>query len=181
MFTQAQRTTAISTVALVLSGVAIYYSAKQWEVGRDQLETSRTQLLLSMKPSINYLTENDPDDIPVGIKVDNAGPGPATIKTFTYFLDKKPIGGDGANVLEMIGLSNAKNIINTDMEPDDTMAVGESEWLIQYKSLPHNRQQRRELQKLVDLLDNQLAVEIEFCPVLGGKCEKKCSSKGMCE
>jgi hypothetical protein len=63
-----------SVIAVLVSVVALCFSGLQW---RD----SHSQLLLSMKPSITLSTDTDPDELPVGISVENAGPGPARIKS----------------------------------------------------------------------------------------------------
>jgi len=177
---QAKHTSTLSGIAIAISLIALIFTGLQLWVSRGQLLVSQNQLLLSMKPSVNFDTENVSDDPPVGIKVDDAGPGPAVIKSFTYYLDRKPVGSKGDDALETAGLSDSAEIINLDLEVGDTLAVNENEWLIAFKTKPRSSRQIKEIEQLADLLDKRLAIEIEFCPVLGGKCESKCSTTGMC-
>jgi len=61
-------------VPIVLSLGAVTFTGLQW------WET-RTQVLLAVKPTVDFNIADDPDNFSVGIAVSNAGPGPAVIKT----------------------------------------------------------------------------------------------------
>jgi hypothetical protein len=134
-----------------------------------------------MKPSINFTTQDDLDNLPAGIKIDNAGPGPGVIKSFNYYLDRNSVGSSADSALKVIGLEKSENITYLDLEESDTLAVGESDWLIRYKKQPRGKLQKKEADHLMDLLDGRLAIQVEVCPVLGGDCVTKCSTKGRCE
>lgn len=52
-------------------GAVAFTGLQRWE--------AHTQLFLSVKPSVDFYTGNDPDSPPIGIAISNSGPGPATI------------------------------------------------------------------------------------------------------
>jgi len=161
-------------VAIVVSGIALIFTFLQYRVTRDQL-------LLSMKPSINFDTEYDPDELPAGIKIDDAGPGPAVIQSVTYYVDKKAIGDDPDKLVAFVNLSDSDNISVMKLEKGDTLAVGENEWLFSYKPKAKGKQEQKYEDRFMDLLDRHIAVEVQFCSVLGTHCDKKCSTDGWCD
>jgi hypothetical protein len=61
---------------LLISIVALVFTGLQWR-------ESHNQLLLSMKPSVDFDIETDSDDLPVGVSIGSAGPGPPIIKSVT--------------------------------------------------------------------------------------------------
>ena len=69
----------------------------------DQRYEAREDLVLSTKPHVDFYIEDDPDEPPVGIAVKNAGPGPATMKSVTFFVDKKVV-----KDTDKIGITDAK-------------------------------------------------------------------------
>jgi hypothetical protein len=162
----------LPVVAIVISFVAVFFSGLQWY-------EARNQLLLSMRPSVNFMTNSDDDEFPVGISVDNAGPGPAKIKSVTYFIDKKPF-SDVDKALQSINRGSFEDIHSVDLDEGDTLAVGSKEWLVYYNK-PQQKQHPAEVDDFLELLETHLAVQIEFCPVLSGECGKKCSMKDMCD
>lgn len=159
-----------SVIALVLSFAAVCFSGLQWR-------EAHSQLLLSMKPSITLSTDADPDELPVGISVENAGPGPATIKSVTYFVDRKLT----KNLEQVIDLADLSEVHYTDLDPGDTLAVGEKEWILKYATKPRTKAEEKKLEELSASIDQHVAVRIEFCPVLPGECGKKCSKEGWCD
>jgi hypothetical protein len=136
------------------------------------------QLLLSMKPSINFTSEDDIDEGAVGIAIENSGPGPAKIKSINYFVGRVPV-GDVTKAADFADLG--PNVHYLEWEEGDTLAVGEKQWLLKYSKKPRTKQQQQELDEFTDLIDRKLAVQVEFCPVLPGECTKKCSQKGWCQ
>jgi hypothetical protein len=162
----------LPVVALVISSFALAITGLQWR-------ESHNQLLLSMKPSVDFEGAFDPDNLPVGINIQNAGPGPAIIKSITYYVDKKVV-GDMDKLMNFTDLS-ASAIQLYDLTEDSTLAVGEQHWLLSYKRKPHGKDEEKELEDFTDLIAHHLAVEAEFCPVLPGKCFTKCSTKGWCK
>jgi hypothetical protein len=69
---------------IVISLVAVFFTGLQWW-------EAHTQLLLAVKPSVDFYTADDPDSPPVGIAISNAGPGPAIIKSVTFYVDRKSV------------------------------------------------------------------------------------------
>jgi hypothetical protein len=132
-----------------------------------------------MKPSVNFMNQNDSDELPVGISIENAGPGPAQIKSISYFVDKKPV-GDVDKAIEQTGLEEIQFL---ELEEGDTLAVGGKEqWLLKMSKKPHGKEEQKELDHFIDVISHHLAIEVEFCPVVsGGNCGKKCSTKGWCQ
>jgi hypothetical protein len=159
----------LPTVAVVISLFALYFS---WQQSHD----IHNQLLLSMKPSLNFMVAEDADDLPVGISIENAGPGPARIKSITWFVDRKPF--DDVN--KAMDLESMVDVHSLEIDEGDTLGVGETDWLLKYSKKPHGREEEEEINNFIDRIDHT-AVEVEFCPVLGNECGKKCSTKGWCE
>ncbi len=160
----------LSVVAILISLGALLFSALQWH-------DAHSQLLLSMKPSVNFMNQNDPDEFPVGISIDNAGPGPAKIKSVTYFIDKKPV-GDVDRATEFADLEDIQFL---ELEEGETLAAGGKEWLLKMSKRPHSKEEQKELDNFIDVISHHLAVEVEFCPVISGDCGKKCSTKDWCQ
>ncbi len=161
---------ALSAGAFLISLVALVFTGLQWR-------ESHNQLLLSMKPSVDFDTETDIDDLPVGISIGNAGPGPAIIKSIGYYVDKKFVG----DVDKLVDFAKLNYIPTFDYEEGDTLAVGERHWLLSYRDKPRGKKEEKELDDFVDFIDHHLAVEVQFCPALPGQCSTKCSTKGWCK
>jgi hypothetical protein len=60
------------------------------------------------------------------------GPGPAIIKSLTYYVDKKVVGVVD-KLLDFGDFADLQNIQSFDFEEGDTLAVGERQWLFSYK------------------------------------------------
>jgi hypothetical protein len=161
----------LSVVALTTSLATVCFVGLQWR-------EAHTQLLLSMKPSVNFTSEDDIDEGAVGVALENAGPGPAKIKSITYFIDRKPV-GDVTKAADFADLG--ANVHYLEWEDGDTLGVGEKQWLLKCSKKPRTKQDQQELDEFTDLIDHKLAVQVEFCPVLPGECSKKCSQKGWCD
>ena len=164
---------ALSAIAVLISLVAVAFSGLQWW-------ESHNQLLLSMKPSVDFETLDDTEDFPVGISIRNSGPGPATIKSITYYAyyaDKKEVG----DVDKVLDYANLENIPVYELEEGDTLAVGEQHLLLGYMTKPRHKDEEKQLGKLVDFIDHHLAVDVQFCPAVSGECYTKCSTKGWCK
>jgi hypothetical protein len=73
--------------AIFISLAAAVFSGLQW------LET-REQAFLATKPHVDFDIEDDSDEPMVGIAIMNAGPGPASIKAITFYVDRKPVAGE---------------------------------------------------------------------------------------
>jgi hypothetical protein len=161
---------AIPIVSLAISLGAVAFTALQWR-------EAHNQLLLAMKPSVDFDTEDDPDEPPAGLAISNAGPGPAIIKSLTYYVDRKQV-RDVSEALDY-GKVNTDQVSYFELDPDDTLAVGEKDWLLKYHGLHGSKFKQKDLDAFVDFIDQHLAVEVSFCS-LTGECSTKCSTKGRC-
>ena len=74
-----------SVIVLAISAViSASITALQWQ-------EAHHQLAFSMRPSVDFDTEVDTDSPPLGIAIENSGPGPAVIESITYYVDRKPV------------------------------------------------------------------------------------------
>src|SRR5215467_4583340 len=73
-----------TVLSLLISLAAAGFTGMQWY-------ENRGALLLSTKPHVDFDVETDPDEPPVGIAISNAGPGPATIKSVIFYVDRKSV------------------------------------------------------------------------------------------
>ncbi len=161
--------TGLSVVATVLSLIAVIFTGFQ-------LRVSNNQLLLSMKPSINITTVTE--DIPAGISVEDAGPGPAKIKSVTYFVNGLPV-KDASEAVEVANVPDL-DVDTLELDEGDTLGVGQTEWLIECRKKPRSKKEQEQLDSFYDFLSHHVAIEVAFCPVLGSDCAKKCSVKKWC-
>lgn len=88
---------------IVISLGAVFFTGLQW------WET-HTQVLLSVKPSVDFYTGSDPDTPPVGIEITNAGPGPAIVRSVTFYVDRKSVRDAEEGGTTYGGLSQAEPI-----------------------------------------------------------------------
>jgi len=152
-----------TVLSILIAVAAAAFTGMQWH-------EAHNQLLLSMTPSINFYTEDDPDEPPVGVAINNAGPGPAVIKSITYYVDRKPL----RDVNEAIDYSklNPDQIEYVELEENDTLAVTEKVWLLKYHK-PRGgkvKQKEKELDDFVDFIDQKLGIEVLFCSVTAPCC-----------
>lgn len=161
----------LALLPIVISLAAVFFTGLQW------WET-HTQVLLAVKPSVDFYIGSDPDSPPVGIAISNAGPGPATIKSVMFYVDRKSVRDAEEAGNTYAGLSEAE-LDYYELEPDDTLAVGEKEWLIQYRKPRGGKVNQKNIDKFSDFIDQHLAVEVTFCSIMGS-CWTKCSTKGPC-
>jgi hypothetical protein len=74
----------VAVISLIVAFTSAGFAGLQWYQAREAL-------VLSMKPHVDFDTEDDPDTPPVGIGVRDAGPGPALIKSVVFYVDHKPV------------------------------------------------------------------------------------------
>jgi hypothetical protein len=162
-----------TVLSLLIAIAAAGFTGMQWHDNRDAL-------LLSTKPHVDFDTEDDPDEPPVGIAVKNAGPGPATIKSVIFYVDRKPV-QDAEEVAKTYAKLTDDEFTYSELEPDDTLAVNEQVWLIQYRKPRGGKINRPKLDKFADFIDQNLAIQVTFCStVREDVCWTKCSTKGRC-
>jgi hypothetical protein len=157
---------------ILISLVAVFFTGLQWW-------EAHTQLLLAVKPYVDFYTADDPDSPPVGIAISNAGPGPANIKSVTFYVDRKSVRDAEEAGITYANLSQAE-LDYFELEPEDTLAVGEKNlWLIEYRKPRAGKINQKNIEKFADFIDQHLAVEVTFCSIMGN-CWTKCSTKGRC-
>jgi len=155
--------------SIVMSLAAALFTGLQWR-------EAHNQLALSMKPSIDFDTEDDPDDPPIGIAIANSGPGPAVIKSVSYYVDRKPV--KDAEEAAQNGKLDVDDLSAFEFDEGDTLAVGEKEWLFRYRKT--SKPDQAQAERYADFVGEHLAIEAEFCSVLGD-CWIKCSTRGRCQ
>lgn len=135
-------------------------------------------MLLAVKPSVDFYIGDDPDSPPVGIEVENAGPGPAIVKSVKFYVDRKPV-QDAEDAGKTYAKLTTAELGYTDLEPDDALAVNEKQWLIEFRTPRSGRDVRKDMERFADFIDQNLAVEITFCSIRGD-CWTRCSAKDRC-
>jgi hypothetical protein len=147
----------ISVVALGLSGVEFYENHERtiaWDTPRVKVEQ-----------------DLDPDDPLIGVKIVNLGTAPAAIKGLTFYIDRKP--GDVDDVIDEGKLTDVGTY---EFDGDDTLAVGESEWL-----LSKSTKDKKDVDRFVEFIDKHVAVQTNVCSITTGKCEIRCSAEEWCK
>jgi hypothetical protein len=107
-----------SVIVLALSAVATL-GVSLWSA-----HDTREALVLSNRPHVDFDTEADADTPPVGIAITNAGPGPALIKSITFYVDRKPVADADDAGLNYAHLSKAE-LDYQELEPGDTLGINE--------------------------------------------------------
>jgi hypothetical protein len=168
-----------SLASLLITFALTVFTWMQWH-------ELHNQWMFSVKPHINFDTEDDPDSPPVGISISNAGPGPAIIKSLTYYVDRKPV-RDYSEAMEY-GKINSDIVDYFEFEADDTLAVGEKDWLTQYRKpraakkagKQQDQKEQKDLDAYLDFIDYHLAVKVHYCTAMEDVCWEKCSTKDRC-
>ena len=159
----------VAIAAIVISLAAALFTGLQWR-------ETHNQLALAMKPAVDFDTEDDPDDPPVGIAIANSGPGPAIIRSISYYVDRKQVKGpeEAAQTAKL----DVDRLSTFEFDEGDTLAVGEKEWLFRYRKT--SKPDEAQAQRFAEFVGKRLGIEAEFCSVLGD-CWIKCSTRGRCE
>jgi hypothetical protein len=158
-----------AVVPIVISLAAALFTGLQWR-------ETHNQLALSMKPAVDFDTEDDADDSPVGIAIANSGPGPAVIKSISYYVDRKQV--KGPEEAAQLGKLDVEELSAFEFDEGDTLAVGQKEWLFRYRKT--SKPDERQAQRYAEFVGTHLGIEAEFCSVLGD-CWIKCSTRSRCE
>lgn len=167
-----QRVAAV--LALLISVGSAAFTGMQW---RD----AHNQFLLSTKPHVDFFTNDDPDEPPVGVAVSNAGPGPATIKSVVFYVDRKPV-RDADETGKTYAKLSPSELGYEVLESGDTLPVGEKVWLINYRKPKGGKVNQKNIEQFSDFVDQHLALEITFCSVVQDDlCWTKCSAPGRCK
>jgi hypothetical protein len=151
-----------------------------YEQAKDQYSLAKAQFQSSFKPLVDFDTEDDPENLPFGIAIENRGKGPAIIQSTTFWFNHTAYKSD------------ADAIAAAKMDPDhisdylfesegpgqnDTLGTNEKEWLIY---MPKRfAGVKKEADQFVTFLDDEFAIEVEYCS-LAGECMKRCSTPSLC-
>lgn len=159
-------------VPIAISILAAVFTGLQWREAHQQRG-------FQLKPLVNFYTEDGEDQSTVGVSITNNGPGPAIIKSITYFVDRKLV----RDVDEAVqyGKLNQDIVRVIQYDEDDALASGRTEWLISRstKAAAKSKMDREELDRFLDFIDEKLGIEITYCSI-DDECGKKCSTKGRC-
>lgn len=171
----------ISSVVSLALGLAnwmnsheqIVQSAKAYEQAQESYTVAKAQFQSAFKPLINFDTQDDPYTQPFGVAIVNRGKGPALIKSVTYWFEHTPY-SDPADAIAAAKL----NIDHLDShDGGDALGAGEKEWLL---LMPKRyAASKKEAGDFALFIDADLAIEIEFCSLVG-ECMKKCSGPNLC-
>jgi len=142
-------------------------------LGSIQVLDARRTTSLAMRPSVTFFTGEEPDETTAGIKLMNDGPGIAVIKRLAFYVDKKPV-KDWNEALDY-GHIDDNGIFYYEFEKDDTLSSNANHWIL-YRST----KLKKGLDKFLDFIDQNLAIEVEFCS-LDGQCRIRCSTPGRCQ
>jgi hypothetical protein len=159
-----------SWLSIVIATLAaIFTGGLWWETHQDV-----TTKPLLVRPSVYFTLQDDDGDKRIGLTVGNSGPGIAVMKSVVYYVDRKPM-ADG-DVALSAGQLDPKHDHGTDLEPDDSMGVGETVWLLEYRA-----KDKKERERFLDFINDHLAVKVRYCSIAGDQCQDKCSTKGWCD
>lgn len=161
-----------AAASILIALVAAGFTGLQWHEAHNQLQ-------LTLKPHVDFDTEDETDFPPFGIAIINEGPGPAVVKSLAYFLDRKPMKDlDAAATAGNVSLDHLRYF---SMDPGDVMAVQEKDWLLQFKPAHGKKANPKDTDHFADFIDDHLAIEVTFCSVVDETaCWTKCSAKDQC-
>lgn len=122
--------------------------------------------------SLGFDVDMDERDYKLGFSLRNVGPGKVHINGTAYFVDKKRVPGiEGA--FEAAKLDSGRLRV-VDLR-DNWMGPGEEVPLFRYTT----RRTEDAENVAATFIEDHLAVAVDYCTV-GGRCEVKCSEKGLC-
>ena len=154
-------------VALLVSIISAGFTYRQ-------MHDAQTATVLGMKPSVDFYTGDDDDMPTAGIRIMNGGPGVATIKGLTYYVDRKPVSDQDAAAERFKAASDKVRYFSFDN--GDSLAVNEKPWLFYIRRREVTKQQ---FENFIDFIDNHVAIKVEYCSEQG-ECWPKCSTPHMC-
>jgi hypothetical protein len=117
------------------------------------------------QPSLVFDTEDDPDEYPMGLMVENEGTGPAIIKTVTYYVHKEEIADGNAESVINAAKLDAKQTKFHELKRGDAFRVGEQLWLF-WRS-ENDKADAEEAAKFANFIDDDLEVKIQYQSLSG--------------
>lgn len=164
---------AISLVSLGFS--AGTYFLYQHQVKEDQRRSVEEQHRIAVESTANVSVMQDADDSqPLnGLQIMNDGPAVARLKSITYYVDRKPV--DSAD--DVIDFGKLQDVGTFQFNDNDTLAAGGREWLLSMST----KVKPKGLDNFNDFLEHHVAVEVEVCSDVTGKCQTQCSQENWCK
>jgi hypothetical protein len=151
---------------LAISLAAAGFTGLQWFEARHQTQLANVS-------SIGFDIDTDPTERRLGISVRNAGPGIATVRSVSYYVDRKRIEDINA-ALEKAQLL-ADHEVGIDMESGEPLAAGETVWVLDYRPKRNDEKQRA-----MDFIEKHFSVGVEYCAA-NGQCSRTCSTVDQCQ
>jgi hypothetical protein len=112
------------------------------------------------QPTLVFDTEDDPDEYPMGLMVENEGGGPAIIKTVTYYVRKEEVtDGNPASVINASKL-DAKQTKFHELKRGEVLGVGEQIWLFWRRE--NDKADTEEAARFASFIDDDLEVKIQY-------------------
>jgi hypothetical protein len=137
------------------------------------VEARRTRTL-SMTPLVGSYIQDDVAESPLGVFVENSGPGVAQVKSIAYYVDGHRIESLGEALAAAHVQPRAEH--DWELEPNDSLGVGREVWIVQFRF----RKNADQAGTFADFLSDRFGIQIEYCAVDGKHCRTTCSLKDRC-
>jgi hypothetical protein len=164
----------LAWIAIGVSIVAVAIAGWAALVANSQLSESRYQRELAFHSSIGFDIDTDLTQRRLGISVHNVGPGVAILHSITYFVDRRPVNDDEFEAALTAAHLDPSREVGNIFDPDEPLAVGATDWLIDYRA-----KSKDEKARATDFIENHLSIGIFYCS-LDRQCKTECSSVGGC-
>lgn len=147
-------------VAAIAAAVAVPVSLLALGVSAWQAFETHTDAQRQLQPILTFDVEDDPDDAPFALIVENDGEGPAIVTAITYYLDGHKLGSPD-DVLDSAKLPVAAKF--QQFEPGDAFGKGQTLKLFWWKGTAS----KSDGDAFAKFLDERLAVKIEYKSLAG--------------
>jgi hypothetical protein len=117
------------------------------------------------QPSLVFDTEDDTDEYPMGLLVENEGTGPAIIKTVTYYVHKEEIADGNPETVINAAKLNPQQTKFHELKSGDAFRVGEQLWLF-WRS-EKDKADNDEAARFASFIDDDLEVKIQYQSLSG--------------
>jgi len=111
-------------------------------------------------PFLVFDTEDDPDQYPMGLSVDNEGVGPAIIKAVTYYVHKEEIAGASPRSVINAARLDATQTRFHELKRGETLDVGKKRWLFWRRE--NDKADSEEAARFASFIDGDLGVKIQY-------------------
>lgn len=161
------------SVPIAISLMALGFSAGTYHLYRNQVTDDERRNAVEGTANVSVL-QDESDDQPLnGLQIMNDGPAVARLKSITYYVDRKPVD----DVDDVIDFGKLEGVTTFQFNDNDTLAAGGREWLLSMST----KAKPKELEGFNDFLEHHVAVEVEVCSDVTGKCQTQCSQENWCK